>query len=90
MEKRYLPVFKGGLFRNNEIILPYDNFRFNSIEELEKANEETPFINFFPFPVIFSRVLEIEKGALLEGVEATFAGGEKVLVISGDWFDGVD
>lgn len=85
-----MPVFMGGIFQGNEIVLPYENFIFDSEEELKKANEERPFIDFFPFPVIFARVLEIEKGSRLEGVEISVDGGEKFLCISGDIFDGVD
>ena len=89
MEKRYMPVFKGGLFQNNEVILPYENFIFNSEEELKKADEENPFISFFPFPVIFCRVLESNVGDRLDGVEISLAG-QPMLAISGEWYDGVD
>lgn len=84
---KFMPVFKGGLFQNNEIVLPYSNFIFDSEEAVKTAHEENSFLNFFPFPVIFSRVLETDFG--VDGVEVTIEGGTKVLCISGDIYDGV-
>ena len=85
---KFTPIFKGGIFQNNEVVLPYENFMFESVEELREAHEENSFANFFPFPVIISGELEITYG--IEGVEITIEGGTKVLCISGELFDGVD
>lgn len=89
VEKKYLPVFTGGFLGNNEIIIPYENFMFESETKLWNAFNKRPFNHFFPFPVIFSRVVEVEKGSLLKGVEVEIAG-QKFLAISGDWYDTVD
>jgi len=83
---KFLPVFTGGLLRNNEFVIPLENFIFESEKELKKANEMNPFVEFFPFSVIFSRVLEINGG--FDGVEVSI-GGEKLYCISGEIYDSV-
>jgi len=83
---KFMPVFTGGTFGSNEIILPYINYMFESEEELKEANEKREFLEYFPFPVIFSRVLEVDGG--IEGVDIKIAG-TKVFCISGEWYDGV-
>ncbi|HDK27616.1 MAG TPA: hypothetical protein ENG48_11105 [Candidatus Atribacteria bacterium] len=84
----FLPVFSGGVFGNNDMVIAQKNFVFYTMEELEKANKERPFVNFFPFPVIFTRVHEVEdKG--FEGV-AVKIGNTDLVCIAGDIYDGVD
>lgn len=87
-----MPVFKGGLFGNNEVVLPYSNFMFKSEKKLKKANDDIDFVSFFPFPVIFARVLEVESGSELDGVEISFGehSSVKMLCISGEWYDNGD
>jgi len=84
---KFIPVFTGGPFGKNEIVLPFENYVFDSEEELKEANEERPFVKYFPFPVIFSRVMDTSDG--FDGVPITVAGNE-VFCISGEWYDGVD
>jgi len=86
----YTPVFTGGVFQNNEIIVPYENFRFESEREVLEADMEGTFQEFFPFPVIMTSVFEVsEDSKSTKGVQISF-GETKVLCISGDLFDGVD
>lgn len=82
-----MPVFTGGTLGSNEIVLPYSNYIFESKEALKEENEKREFIEYFPFPVIFSRVLEIDGG--IDGVDIKIAGSN-VFCISGEWYDGVD
>lgn len=85
----YLPVFSGGDIGNNEIVIPRKNFVFKTEEDLTKANEERPFVEFFPFPIEYTRFLCVPDGEGVEAVEITI-GGERMLAISGEWYDGVD
>ena len=84
---RFVPVFTGGVLGDNEFVIPLENFLFDSEEELLESNEGRSFIEFFPFPVKFSRVLDVSEG--FEGALVT-VGGEALYCISGEIYEGLE